>query len=329
MAPHIYESAFDNARGLWTQTATIDWCETNYTLSYYIAEFWNTLSNLAFIIPQLIAYITLSKDKCFEQPFLTAYLSTIIVGIGSLCFHMTLSRPMQMLDETSMIVVSLQGFYLLYIIRCPSVNKRLLAASVICYGLVFLILYVFLVEMPIFHHTAFGILVYVSMFQAYQLKKQHGQHYKFWTVFIMQHIAFGFWLVDKHHCEVLTHFRENHVPLVLRPLFQFHALWHLLMGLSTHLFICAIIKLRAWLKHKEIYVIKYKCLGLLATLEKKNFQDAKSIMDEKSNVNVKPMSRHRDVKNTDFSKSSLQSLYTINQDRKTDINRNDITSYCL
>jgi len=31
-------------------TASIDWCEENYVVSYYIAEFWNTISNLAMIV---------------------------------------------------------------------------------------------------------------------------------------------------------------------------------------------------------------------------------------------------------------------------------------
>lgn len=268
MAPSIFNSHPGEGRGLWTQTATIDWCEANYDLSYYIAEFWNTLSNFAFIIPQLVSFITLLRNEHFEKVFLTAYISTIIVGVGSLCFHMTLSRPMQMLDETSMIVVSLHSFYLLYIIKEPSTNRKLLATSLICYGLIFLALYVLLVEWPVFHHSAFGLLVYVSIILAYKLKKIHGHHYKFWRILILQHVGFGFWLIDKHYCEILTQFRQNHVPMFFKPLFQFHALWHLFMGISSHLFICAILKLRAWLKHKQIFVIRYRWLGLLITLER-------------------------------------------------------------
>lgn len=266
MAPHI-EPALGH-RGLWAQTATIDWCEQNYELSYYIAEFWNTLSNLAFIIPQLIQYVALSRHKSVEPAFRNAFLSLVLVGIGSFCFHMTLARPMQMFDETSMIVVSLHGFYLLYIIKRPFINRKILATALICYGLVFLSLYVFLVDYPIFHHTTFGLLVYVSVGIGYQLKRIHGPYYKFWTVLILQHAAFVFWLIDKHFCDVLTKFRDHHVPTLLEPAFQFHALWHLLMGLGSHIFICGLIRLRAWTKYKEEFIIRYRWFGLWITLEK-------------------------------------------------------------
>lgn len=269
MAPNVLNT-IDSHRGLWTQTATIDWCEPNYVVSLYIAEFWNTLSNFAFILPQTAAYISLSKDNNVERAFRSAFLSLILVGIGSLCFHMTLSRPMQMFDETSMILVSLQAFYLLYIIKYPNVDRRLLLISLALYGLTFFALYIFLVDYPIFHHSAFGLLVYASMVIAYQLKRYYKHHSKFWTVILLQHLAFGFWLIDKHWCDVLTQIRDHHVPMILRPAFQFHALWHLLMGSSAHILICGNIKLRAWIKHKEIYIIRYKWFGLWITIERQN-----------------------------------------------------------
>lgn len=267
MAPHLRSDDMSPI-GLWPQTATIDWCESNYELSYYIAEFWNTLSNLAFIVPPLSQYIALAKFKNIEPAYRLAFLSLALVGVGSFCFHMTLVRFMQMFDETSMILVSLHGFYLLYLIRDPKVNKKTLLAVLFCYGLVFLSLYIFLVSWPIFHHTTFALLVYGSIIIGYQLKQRHGSHYKFWTVITLQHLGFIFWLIDKHYCELLTTFREHYVPYLFRPTFQFHALWHLLMGFGSHIFICGLIQLRAWTKHKEEFVIIYKWAGLRVTLKK-------------------------------------------------------------
>ncbi|CAG2195512.1 ACER3 [Mytilus edulis] len=44
------------ASGFWgIPTATIDWCEDNYSVTTYIAEFWNTISNFIFIIPSVAA----------------------------------------------------------------------------------------------------------------------------------------------------------------------------------------------------------------------------------------------------------------------------------
>lgn len=268
MAPHIPYQGAHGHRGLWANTATIDWCESNYEVSYYIAEFWNTISNLAFIIPQLSQYLKLRNQKSVEPAYNNAFLSLALVGLGSFCFHMTLSRPMQMFDETSMILVSLHGFYLLYIIKRPKVNRTFLASLLVVYGFIFLSLYVFLVHLPIFHHTTFGLLVYASVFIGYQLKQLHGPHYKFWTVLIMQHSAFAFWLFDKHYCDLLTYLRDNHVPEVLKPLLQFHALWHLLMGLGSHIFFCGIIRLRAWTKYREEFAIRYKHFGFWIELEK-------------------------------------------------------------
>lgn len=324
MAPHIQPALEQQHRGLWTQTATIDWCESNYELSYFIAEFWNTLSNLAFILPQMVQYFALEKHKSVELAFRRAFMSLALVGIGSFCFHMTLARPMQMFDETSMILVSLHGFYLLYIIKKPDVNRKLLLALLICYGLIFLSLYVFLVEWPIFHHSAFLVLVYASATIGYQLKQSHGPHYKFWTVLMLQHLAFVFWLIDKHYCEVLTQFREHHIPAALRPAFQFHAIWHLLMGLSTHIFICGLIRLRAWTKYREEFVITYKWFGLWITLEKVSGKNSPlASMDRKDNL--KKLSENEHVKHVKYRNHHAQQAQE-NDNIRDDIGQFDMNS---
>lgn len=319
MAPYTQPSSAGQYQptGLWAQTATIDWCESNYELSYYVAEFWNTLSNLAFILPQLSQYMALSQCKSVEPAFRRAFLSLALVGLGSFCFHMTLARPMQMFDETSMILVSLHGFYLLYIIRVPQVNRRLLLTLLICYGLVFLSLYMFLVDWPIFHHTAFGLLVYASMAIGYGLKQQYGPHYKFWTVLIMQHLGFTFWLIDKHYCDLLSQFRENHLPVFLRPALQFHALWHLLMGLGSHIFFCGIIRLRAWTKYKKELVIRYKFYGLWVQLEQID-------QTESQPVNLDLQQSHPELIKH-LSKPKRRTLSTDDQDNDIlDLNQNQV-----
>jgi dihydroceramidase len=43
-------------------TSTLDWCEDNYEVTWYIAEFWNTLTNLSMIVPSLYGIYQAQKQ---------------------------------------------------------------------------------------------------------------------------------------------------------------------------------------------------------------------------------------------------------------------------
>ena len=96
--------------GYWGDTtATLDWCEKNYEVScpisssftahkelvasmqvsWYIAEFWNTLTNLSMIIPPLWG-IHKCLQRGLETRYLVGFFALLLVGIGSTMFHMTL-----------------------------------------------------------------------------------------------------------------------------------------------------------------------------------------------------------------------------------------------
>ena len=47
---HRFEPLGTDAKGWWpVVTASIDWCERNFVVSFYIAEFWNTMSSLTHV----------------------------------------------------------------------------------------------------------------------------------------------------------------------------------------------------------------------------------------------------------------------------------------
>ncbi|CAD5123435.1 DgyrCDS11784 [Dimorphilus gyrociliatus] len=76
--------------GLWGDiTSTMNWCEAKYEVSPYFAEFWNTISNLAMIIPPLFGIFLAWRDN-MELRYILSLLSLATVGIGSWFFHMTL-----------------------------------------------------------------------------------------------------------------------------------------------------------------------------------------------------------------------------------------------
>ena len=86
--------------GFWgCQTATIDWCEPNYGVTYYIAEFWNTISNVAMV---LLGAFGIWPHPTVEARFALSYFALFFVGIGSAAFHMTLLYQCQLADELPM-----------------------------------------------------------------------------------------------------------------------------------------------------------------------------------------------------------------------------------
>ncbi|KAI3387210.1 hypothetical protein SNEBB_004644 [Seison nebaliae] len=100
--------------GYWKNiTATLDWCEENYAVSIYVAEFWNSISNLLMIILPAIHLWRLMLKKYRTPPnsleswrACMPYFSLLTVGIGSSLFHLTLKVEGQLVDEISMIFCS-------------------------------------------------------------------------------------------------------------------------------------------------------------------------------------------------------------------------------
>lgn len=96
--------------------STVDWCEHNYSVTNYVAEYWNTLSGIALIISGLYFYINNKEwiqTSKLNYEIRTVIHSTIWVGIGTMLFHMTLKYPFQLVDELSMLFLANNYAYLL------------------------------------------------------------------------------------------------------------------------------------------------------------------------------------------------------------------------
>lgn len=70
-------------------TSTLDWCECNYVVSYYCAEFVNTLTNVLFITLAIKGMYN-CWEHGHDRVFFIAFLGYLIVGSGSFAFHLTL-----------------------------------------------------------------------------------------------------------------------------------------------------------------------------------------------------------------------------------------------
>ncbi|NXF24128.1 ACER3 ceramidase, partial [Rhodinocichla rosea] len=219
--------------GYWgPPTSTLEWCEENYAVSYYIAEFWNTVSNLIFILPPIYGAIQTYKDG-LEKRYLAAYLCLTAVGLGSWCFHMTLKYEMQLLDELPMIYSCCVFVYCLT--ACYSFQATTSSYPHQLFLFLPLPPTLFISFLDLFPPKITTGQMLFSVHKACSLVYPwlRGLGYTSLTVFLM---GFFLWNVDNIFCDKLRALREK-MPPVVGAVTQFHAWWHILTGLGSYLHI--------------------------------------------------------------------------------------------
>ena len=239
--------------GLWgVPSSTLNWCETNYEVTFYIAEFWNTLTNLGMIIPSIYGMI-ICKRQGIEPAYTYSFLTLFFIGIGSWMFHMTLRYEMQLLDELPMLYGSSYVICCLYTARNSFFDDGgyILAIMLIIFNVITTIVYL-LIKEPIFFQVMFAVIMtiglIISIYNQYIDYSRMGAKLLL-TVITTTAIAFVFWNIDNTYCSKLTYIREhvlrpNRVFRYLTPLTQFHGWWHLLCGYAFYLQVFACVQQR-------------------------------------------------------------------------------------
>lgn len=231
--------------GFWGKpTSTLDWCEENYVENYYIAEFWNTVSNLMMIIPGLFGILHYSRNG-FEPQYILSNFSLFFVGIGSWMFHMTLWFEMQLLDELPMIYGTCVFLYTLAH-RRSQVNYvgKLYIWTLVFISMAVTVTYLAIKE-PVFHQVLFGLLVLAVVLEAIDAMKEYPQIKPTLAISLMCYvIGFSLWNIDNICCSAIRTTRD-HLPSAIKPITQLHAWWHILTGYGTYTHILFSSQLRA------------------------------------------------------------------------------------
>ncbi|KAI6704118.1 hypothetical protein NL676_013254 [Syzygium grande] len=121
-------------------TSTKECCEQNYVYSSYVAEFFNTVSNIPCIVLALIGLINALRQR-FEKRFSVLHISNMVLAMGSMLYHATLQRVQQQSDETPMVWEIL---LYMYILHSPDWHYRsTMPTFLFLYGAVFAIVHSF------------------------------------------------------------------------------------------------------------------------------------------------------------------------------------------
>jgi len=216
-------------------TSSIDWCEHNFVVSFFVAEWFNTLSNCLFIFLGLFgAYM--SRRAGVEWRFTLAYFLIALVGTGSALFHGTLSHIGQQGDETPMVWATANWLLMLWFMdpaieaANPGVHRR-------CAWVAALLCSIFAVTHYVHRFTvAFQLGIAAPLTWGVVLLSREWPKCTDAAVLrvgktlymLTAGLAILLWIADQHFCEQLHHLPGG----LANP--QFHAWWHVLMGANGY-----------------------------------------------------------------------------------------------
>ena len=190
---------------------SVSFCEDKYVVSNYIAEYYNTMSALSYVIVGLFFYKTRLKN-----------LSKIIIllGLGTALLHGTLRFYGQWLDEISMLILS---FFIIKEIRKERFNKRTnnlyLLALILPY-------FVFERFFCYFFLVFCSLQIYIYLIARKNMIVYSLEYYLIRSYSIILLISGVCWMLDQLFCEYVRDY-------------QLHAVWHagtalsLLLGLGA------------------------------------------------------------------------------------------------
>ncbi|EMC99069.1 hypothetical protein BAUCODRAFT_31353 [Baudoinia panamericana UAMH 10762] len=230
-----------------TPTAAVNFCEEDYVITKFVAEFFNTLTSLAYIAYGIHGIRRYKRQdvSLFSTPNLS-YWALICVGIFSGLYHTTLKYHTQMSDELSMHLA--MGSVLLQIFTFnepPAIQRR--NTAIILGVLIPFVIYHCLTDEFVAHVVLFFCMCWIVGFRTRWIIKtriRNEQHRKkvggmltraTWTALV----GYGIWNIDVNFCPAVTRLKQQ-VGMPWAVLLELHGYWHILTAIAAYMFMAII-----------------------------------------------------------------------------------------
>lgn len=243
MLPFAIAYPKEQKLGYWGEiTSTIDWCEENYVISGYIAEYVNTLTNSVFIALAGFAVFHAYKHK-LEPRFIFTAFGFMLVGIGSWLFHMTLQYHFQLLDELPMIYATCIPFWSVFSEFKSGKDSFMIAIGIFMAANLLTLIYLY-VKDPTLHQAAYGFLNFLIILKSFTLTNKYVKDTRskkdlnktmIWGISLF---LFGYflWNLDIHLCSNVRHLRRQ-IGIPYGFILEGHGWWHIFTGLGVYFYL--------------------------------------------------------------------------------------------
>ncbi|GBB89671.1 hypothetical protein RclHR1_16450001 [Rhizophagus clarus] len=250
--------------GFWGEPSSTDWCEQNYEVTYYIAEFFNTISSLCLVFMGTFGSIMHSDG--FDYRFSLCFRTITLIGFGSILFHGTLIFPSEHFDGIPMVFFLLILFYSINENKKEKKFGKWFPITLFLWGFIFSVILVLLkgyyeneimklVEFYIFQGSFFLMSICVYLHIAAIVIRNLRKEKSIISLMILGTIIFliGYlgWNIDYHFCTEMSK--------ILNP--QLHAWWHVAASYSSYSLLLIVMFDRSKMLEKNPK-IKWVCIIL-------------------------------------------------------------------
>ncbi|KAI6085942.1 ceramidase [Hypoxylon rubiginosum] len=246
--------------GAWSPpTSRANFCEEDYALSFYLAEFINSVSNIAYVYLALRYMYGPGSRGIFAPRWDFMSISLLGLGIGSFLFHASLRYLLEFADEFSMLGLTWSMLQVSLTARQSPTKARLISIGLAIFFTVFAVFYV---QSPLIIYQVFafagGILLVILrgsyLFHwvqpAFPKAKSRDWNARMWKGIATCLVGYVLWNIDLQYCAELRSIRHQ-LGLPWALVFELHGWWHVLTAIGASQFMDVAREVRDEVKEEE------------------------------------------------------------------------------
>lgn len=246
--------------GVWSPpTSTANFCEEDYVITRYVAEFINSLTNVAYVYFALRYMYGSGSRGLFAPNWDAQSMALLGLGIGSFLFHASLRQTLQFVDELSMFGLCWSFLQGTLTARQSPTKARFITASLAFTITLVSAFYVWSGNI-LYHVIAFATMMVLVTLRGQYLfhrakprfpdDKSRSWNIRTWQSIFICLCGYVLWNIDLEYCAELRSLRER-VGLPWAWLFEFHGWWHVLTAIGADRFAYVVRELRDELEREK------------------------------------------------------------------------------